>query len=221
MNIEGLSEKTIRQMVDVLHVSKFEDIYKLTAMELMMLEGFKDKKIDNILKSVENSKKPKLQAFIYSLGIDNVGVKTAKDLANVFGSLENIISASYEDLIAIRDVGDVVARGITEYFADESNINQINNLLTMGIKIDNPVKKHIKESIFTNKTVVLTGTLDGMSRDEAKEILESLGAKVSGSVSSKTDYVLAGENAGSKLDKALQLNIPIIGLQDLLKEIGK
>ena len=221
MNIEGLSEKTIRQMVDILHVSKFEDVYKLTAMELMILEGFKDKKVDNILRSIENSKKPKLQAFIYALGIDNVGAKTAKDLANVFGSLENIISASYEDLIAIRDVGDIVARGITEYFADEGNINQINNLLNMGIMIDNPVKKDIKESIFTNKTVVLTGTLDGMSRDEAKEILESLGAKVSGSVSSKTDYVLAGENAGSKLDKARQLNIQIIGLQELLKEMGK
>lgn len=217
MNIDGLSEKTIELMYDKLNVTKFEDLYTLTPMELSVLDGFKDKKINNIISSINGSKKVKLSNFIYALGINNIGEKTAKDLAKAFGSLDNIKNASLEELVAIKDIGDIVANSIVEYFDNQQNIDQINRLIDLGIDIEN-VEVVIKESIFTGKTVVITGTLTNMSRDEAKVLLESLGAKVSGSVSSKTDYLLAGENAGSKLDKAIALGVKIISLDDVLSE---
>ena len=220
MNIEGLSEKTIESLFETLGVKNFVDIYNLTPMELTIVEGFKNKKITNLLNSIESSKKCKLNNFVFSLGINGVGDKTAKDIANTFGTLDNIISAKVEDYLQIKDIGEIIANNIVEYFANEDNLSQIRQLLNVGITIQNVVTNKVN-SIFSDKTVVLTGTLENMSRDEAKEILETLGAKVSGSVSSKTDYVLAGENAGSKLDKANSLGVEVIDLNFLKEEMSR
>ena len=221
MNIEGLSDKTIRQLYEYLNVSKFSHLYNLTANELCVLEGFKARKINNLLNSINKSKNPKLSSFIYALGINGVGEKTAKDLSKKFGSLENIKSATIDELVAIKDVGETIAKYIVDFFKDEDNLKQLDELYDCGIEIKQTINQNMLNSIFTGKSVVLTGTLNGMSRDEASEILEKMGAKVVSSVSSKTDFVLAGDNAGSKLTKAKNLGIAIIGFEDLMNEISK
>jgi len=221
MNIEGLSEKTNKTLLEVINVNKFSDLYRLTYNELSILEGFKSKKINNLLQSIENSKKPKLSAFIYSLGIGGVGLKTAKDLSSEFGSLENIKKATFHQLLDIKDIGETIAHNIVEYFSDSSNLEEIDTLLELGISILEEDTSKISDSIFTGKSVVLTGTLKNMSRDEATLILEKLGAKVVSSVSKKTDMVLAGTNAGSKLSKAQDLGIEVVELQLLMQEKEK
>jgi DNA ligase (NAD+) len=220
MNIEGLSEKTIEALFDNLGLKNFVDIYNLTPMELSIVDGFKTKKINNLLASIENSKKCKLNNFIFSLGINGVGDKTAKDIASKFGSLDTVMMAAAKELLEIKDIGEVIANNIVEYFQNEDNLSQIKQLLSVGINIET-VDAKVVESIFTGKTVVLTGTLDNMSRDEAKAILETMGAKVSGSVSAKTDFVLAGESAGSKLDKAISLGVTVIDLDFLKDEMNR
>ncbi len=220
MNIEGLSEKTIEALFSTLGVRNFSDIYRLTPMELAVVDGFKSKKTTNLMTSIDKSKKCKLNNFIFSLGINGVGDKTAKDIASKFGTLDNVISANMDELLEIKDIGEIIAKNIVEYFVNEQNINQINALLEMGVNIEKTVTSRV-QSIFTDKTVVLTGTLENMSRDEAKTILETMGAKVSGSVSSKTDFVLAGESAGSKLDKANALGVQVIDLEFLKTEMEK
>jgi len=220
MNIEGLSEKTIILLNKTLGLKDFVDIYHLKFDDFKDIEGFKDKKINNLLNSIEKSKKCKLSSFLYSLGINGVGEKTAKDISKKFKTLENIISADFDQLILIKDIGDTIANNIVEYFNNENFLSQINKLIDMGIEIED-VESEIVESIFSDKTVVLTGTLENMSRAEAQTILEKMGAKVSGSVSAKTDFVLAGENAGSKLDKAKQLGVSIIDLEFLKNEMKK
>jgi len=221
MNIDGLSEKTIKTLHETLGVRNFVDIYRLSPIELSVLEGFKEKKINNLLKSIEVGKKVKLSAFIYALGINGVGEKTAKDLANTFRTYQSIRNATFESLVEIKDIGDTIAQNIVNYFADDNNIKLIEELFGLGIIVEE-LKENIKiNSEFTGKTIVLTGTLEGMTRDEAKEILEKMGAKIVSSVSSKTDFVLAGESAGSKLDKAKSLNIQIIDLDYLKNEIIK
>lgn len=218
MNIEGLSDKTIRQLYEVLNITQFSHLYRLSANELAILDGFKSKKINNLLASIESSKNAKLSNFVYALGINGVGEKTAKDLANEFGTLKNIQSATLEQLTNIKDVGEVIASYIVEYFSNTENLAIIDELFQCGVKVEDS-KIETVDSIFSSKSIVLTGTLDGMSRDEATAYLERMGAKVVSSVSSKTDFILAGENAGSKLDKGKALGIQIIGLEELLSEM--
>lgn len=218
MNIVALSEKTIEAMYDTLHLRLISDLYRLTEEDLSKLSNFKDKKISNTLSSIENSKTPELSNFIYALGINGVGTKTAKDLAKTFGTLENLKNAKFDDLIDIKDVGEIIARNIVEYFNIQKNLDVIEELKTLGVKIKEKTLSEVSDNIFKGKSVVLTGTLENMSRDEATALLESLGANVVSSVSKKTDYVLAGENAGSKLAKAQNLGIQIISLDVLLNE---
>lgn len=218
MNIEGLSEKTISALFSKLGLTKVSQLYKLQASDLSVLEGFKNKKIDNILKSIEKSKKTTLDRFIFALGIMGVGQKTAKDIAKKFGSLELIKTANFDDFIQIRDIGDTIANNIVEFFKDADNLELINELVLLGVNIESKSNKQI-DSIFTGKTVVITGTLDGMGRTECSEILEKLGANVSSAISKSTDYLLCGENAGSKLSKANALGIEIIGQDVLNKEM--
>ena len=220
MNIEGLSEKTISLLNETLGLSSVADLYKLTENELSILEGFKSKKISNLLKSLKKSKTPKLANFIYALGINGIGQKTAKDLSKKFGTLENIKNASREDLLEIKDIGEILADNIVNYFREDCNIKLIQDLLDLGIVL---IEKEMKtiEGLFTGKSVVLTGTLPTLTRQEATEKLEMLGANVVSSVSSKTDFVLAGENAGSKLTKANELGITIINEEFVLNEINK
>lgn len=220
MNIEGISEKTITQLHEKYGISKLSDLYNISASQLSALDGFKEKKIANFLNSVEKSKNCKFSNFILALGIPQVGEKTAKDLAKRYATIEELEQATIEDLVLIDDIGEIMARSIVDHFADEYNLLTINNLLKSGLKIDYGVKE-IKNSIFTGKTVVLTGTLNGFTRNEATEILENMGASVSSSVSKNTDFVLAGESAGSKLAKAQSLGVRILTEEEFLAEINK
>ena len=220
MNIAGFSEKTAEQLFEKLNIKSISDLYKLNKEELMTLEKFGEKKAQNLLDAIEKSKDCELYAFIYALGIPNVGVKTAKDLVNTFKSLEGLKKATLEELVEVSDVGDIIAQCVYEFFREEKVLNTIDELLNLGV---NPKyeEQEVTESLFKGKTVVVTGSLEDYTRISIKEKFESLGAKVSGSVSKKTDYVLAGEEAGSKLKKAQELGIKIISEKEFKMMIGE
>ena len=218
MNIEGFSEKTAEQLFERLDIRSIADLYKLDYEKLLTLDKFGPKKAQNLLDAVERSKTPELYRFIYALGIPNVGVKTAKDLVNKFKSIEGLKSATFDELVSVQDVGDIVAKCVLEFFHEKKVLDTIEELLNLGV---NPSfeEQVIVESSFNGKTVVVTGTLQNYSRGEIKAKLESLGAKVSGSVSKKTDYVIAGEEAGSKLTKAQDLGITVLSEEEFEKMI--
>ena len=218
MNIEGFSEKTAEQLFEKLDIRSIADLYKLDYEKLLTLDKFGPKKAQNLLDAVERSKTPELYRFIYALGIPNVGVKTAKDLVNKFKSIEGLKSATFDELVSVQDVGDIVAKCVLEFFHEKKVLDTIEELLNLGV---NPSfeEQVIVESSFNGKTVVVTGTLQNYSRGEIKAKLESLGAKVSGSVSKKTDYVIAGEEAGSKLTKAQDLGITVLSEEEFEKMI--
>ena len=209
MNIDGFSEKTAGLLFDEFGVKNFIDLYKLQRSDLRALDGYKDAKTDNLLNAIENSKNVPFANFILALGIDNVGKKTAKDLSKKFNNLDQLISADRETILSVDEIGEIIADCIIEYFNDQNNIDQINGLLSLGVNIiyENDV---VKEGVFSGEKVVLTGTLTDFKRDEAAKIIESLGGEIMSSVSKNTTLVLAGESAGSKLDKARSLNIKII-----------
>lgn len=216
MNIENLSEKTILLLFDKLDIRDVADIYSITKKQLIDLEGFKEKRAQNIISSIEKSKTPALANFIFAIGIENVGKRTAKDLAAKFKTFEALKNANLEELTAIKDIGDVVAESILMFFRTPQYTKVIEELFSAGVK---PIEVQIieDEGKFSGKTFVLTGTLPTLKRREAQEIIEKAGGKVSGSVSAKTDYVVAGEAAGSKLQKAEKLRIPVIDEAEFLK----
>ena len=207
MNIESISDKTIDAFYSVFDIKYPYELYDLTKEDLLKLEKFKDKKTNNVFENIQNSKNPTLDKFIYSLGIKNIGKKTAKDLAKYFGVFEKFENATFEEFVGIDDIADITAQCLVDYFANEMNRNVINELFLRGIK---PQEVEVTSGKFDGKTFVLTGTLPNLTRDEASKEIELRGGKVSSSVSKNTDYVLAGENAGSKLDKALALGVKII-----------
>ena len=209
MNIEGFSEKTAEQLFEKLDIRSISDLYKLEFDKLIELDRFGEKKAKKLLAAVEGSKECELPAFIYALSIPNVGVKTAKDIVKEFKNLENIKKATFEELVGVSDVGDIVAKCIMDFFREERAVSIIDELLRVGV---NPKFEEVEiiASIFGGKTVVATGSLKNYSREEIKVKLESLGAKVSGSVSKKTDYVIAGDAAGSKMNKALELGVKVL-----------
>jgi DNA ligase (NAD+) len=215
MNIEGFNEKTAEKLLDELDLRDIPEIYEIKYEDLIKLEGFKEKKSNNLLLAIEKSKDTTLDAFIYALGISNVGIKTAQDLAEHFKSLEGIKNASYEELMIIPDVGPKIAESIIEFFHDERILQGIDKLLSEGVK-PHYEKKLVEESFFTDKTVVITGTIEAYSRGEIKDRIEQMGGKVTGSVSKKTDYVIVGQNPGSKYEKAVELGIEIIDEERLL-----
>lgn len=206
MDIRGVSEKVIEQLYKKLGVKSLTDIYALTARDLAKLDGFKNKKIENFLASVEKSKSVTLDRFINALGIDNVGKKSARDLAEHFGSMENLMKATREELLEIEDIGEIIADSITSYFGKHGAL--IEKFREIGI--DPKMKKANASGVLSGKKFVLTGTLPTLTRTEASEKILEAGGKVASSVSKETDYVLAGESAGSKLDKARALGIKII-----------
>lgn len=210
MNIAGFSEKTAEQLFEKLGIKSIADLYRIKKEELLTLEKFGDKKADNLLNALERSKDCELDSFIYGLGIANVGKKTAKDLAKHFKTLNNIEKATFDELVAIQDIGDIVAKTIVEFFSLEKSIETINELLSLGVKPKEVEDLIIKENPFAEKTVVVTGSLKDFSRTEIKDKLEELGAKVSSSVSKKTDYVIVGEEPGSKYNKAVELGVSIL-----------
>jgi len=204
MDIVGFSEKTAEQLFEHLKLRDIADLYEIKYEDLIKLPRFGDKKAQNLLDAVESSKDCKLDAFIFALGIPNVGRKTATDLAKYYKSFNAVEEAKLDELITIPDVGDIVAQSIIDFFNDDEIKKSIEKLFGEGV---NPgyEEGETKESVFSGKTVVVTGTLEKYGRKEIKELLENLGAKVTGSVSKSTDFVLAGDAAGSKLDKAREI----------------
>lgn len=211
-DIEGLSDKTVLALYENLEIRKISDLFKLTKEDLLKLDKFKDKKADNLINAIQNSKKIDLNKFLFSLGIQEVGSKTAKDLAKTFKSLSNLKNAKKEDILEVEDIGEVIADNIVAFFHDENNIKEIESLLALGININQIAQTN--DNRLQGTTFVITGTLS-KPRNEIEKLIEDYGGKVSSSVSKKTDYVLAGENAGSKLDKAKALGIKIIEEKDL------
>lgn len=213
MNIEGISDKIVSKIREELDIVRFSDLYTISFEDLRGLDSFKDKKAQNLIDSIEKSKNCELKNFIFALSIPGVGEKTAKDLAKNFGTIEKLRNATFDDLILIDDIGDIIANDIVDYFANKQNIDEITRLIEYGVNIKMPEKKSTHEN-FEGKTFVLTGTLEKYSRDQATKIIEDLGGKTSSSVSVRTDYVLAGESAGSKLEKAQKLGVEIISETD-------
>ncbi len=211
-DIEGLSDKTVLALYDNLGIRKISDLFKLTKEDLLKLDKFKDKKADNLINAIQNSKKIDLNKFLFALGIGEVGSKTAKDLAKNFKSLTNLKNANKDDILKVEDIGEVIADNIVTFFSDENNLKEIESLLSQGVEIVEP--QQALSNILEGKSFVITGTLS-KPRNEFEKLIEEHGGKLSSSVSKKTDYLLAGENAGSKLDKAKALGVKIIDEKEL------
>lgn len=225
MNIDGLGEKVISQLFSENLIKDVADIYKLTREQLIELERMGEKSVSNLLNAIEASKNNSLERLLFGLGIRHVGAKAAKTLAIEFGTLDNLAQTTYEELTAINEIGDKMADSIVSYFELEEVQELIEELKAAGVNMSytgpKPVSAEESASIFAGKTVVLTGKLEQLSRNEAKEEIERLGGKVSGSVSKKTDLVIAGEDAGSKLAKANELGIEVWNEEKLLEELKK
>ena len=219
MDIDTFSEKTAALFVEELKLKSIPDLYDLGPQDYMGLQGFGERRINNLMAAIERSKDCTLGAFIFAIGIPNVGAKTAKDLARRFGTIEALRSATVEQLTEVPDVGEIVARSIVELFADPSIATQVDRLLAHGVK---PRPEEVQQdSPISGKTIVVTGTLEKLDRRQAEALIESLGGKAAGSVSKKTDYVLAGESAGSKLTKARELGVRVLNEQEFFELIGE
>lgn len=219
MDIDTFSEKTAALFVEELKLKSIPDLYDLGPQDYMGLQGFGERRINNLMAAIERSKDCTLGAFIFAIGIPNVGAKTAKDLARRFGTIEALRSATVEQLTEVPDVGEIVARSIVEFFADPSIATQVDRLLAHGVK---PRPEEVQQdSPISGKTIVVTGTLEKLDRRQAEALIESLGGKAAGSVSKKTDYVLAGESAGSKLTKARELGVRVLNEQEFFELIGE
>ncbi|WP_281890810.1 NAD-dependent DNA ligase LigA [Paenibacillus sp. YYML68] len=223
MDIETFSEKTAEQLYDELGVRDPADLYRLTVDELVKLERFGKKKAENLIAALEKSKTPELSAFLYALGIPNTGKTTTKELADHYRSLDKVRAALAEELIGLPDIGGIVADSIVRFFEDPIMQSSIDRMLAAGVE---PIAGEVpvvasEDNPFYGRTVVITGTLAAMGRDECAKRIERLGAKVTGSVSKKTDMLIAGESAGSKLTKAQDLGIRIVEEQELLQLLAE
>lgn len=219
MDIEGLGEKIVELLFNEKFINDIPSIYNLYnfRQDIIFMDGFKDKSVDNLIDAIEKSKQNSLEKLIFGLGIKEVGAKTAKILAKKYLTMDELMKASYEDLLAIPDIGPISATSISEYFKNENNIKLIEELKNLGLNMKYlGIISSDVTSPFYGKTVVLTGTLSSMGRKEATELLENLGAKVAGSVSKNTDYVIFGEEAGSKLDKARALGVKTLDEESFL-----
>lgn len=218
LDIEGLGEKLVDQLVDGGRIKSLADLYTLRVEDLLLLERMGRKSAENLIKAIDAARRPTLGRLLFALGIRHVGETTARDLARHFGSVQSVMSASEDQLLAVPDVGPVVANSILEFFAEAHNCDVVHALQAAGVE---PVAEaEPKRQLLAGKTLVLTGTLPTLTRDEATRLIMSAGGKVSGSVSKKTACVVAGEDAGSKLEKARELGVPVIdeaGLQQWLE----
>lgn len=219
MNIDGFSESTAQLLIDKKGVQNFSDLYKLSAEDFADLDGFKDKKISNLLEAIEKSKTPTLDAFIFAIGIGGVGRVAAKDLATRFTCMENLQNATVEELTAMENIGEITASAITAYFQDEENIKELVRLQEVGVAPTYSAEK--KEGVFSGESVVLTGSLQNFKRSEAQKLIEARGGVCQSSVTTKTTLVVAGEEAGSKLEKAKKLNIKIIDEEEFKTMLDK
>lgn len=220
-NIDGLGEAIIQELYNDGYIKNIADIFKLEQNKeaLIKKERFGDKSVDNLLNAIENSKNNNLDKLLFGLGIRHVGEKTGKVLAQEFQNIYNLSQASIDDLIDVRDIGETTAKSVYNYFQDINNLEMIKELENLGVNLVYQDERTNQETVFTGKTVVLTGSLEKYSRKEAKELIENLGGNVSSAVSKNTDYLLAGESTGSKLDKAKELGVKILSETDFLEMI--
>ncbi len=218
LNIEEMGDKTVEQLVEDGMVKSYSDIFILTPALLRELEGFAEKSSTNLILSIEKARNPELYRLIFGLGIRHVGERTAKTLANHFGALEPMLTTSLEDYQKIPEIGPEIAKSLSHYFQDQEQIRELKELLKY-VTPQPPNRKNSSQGLgkLAGKTIVLTGTLPSLSRSDATRLIEENGGKVSSSVSKKTDFVVSGEEAGSKLDKAQQLGVQIINEEELLK----
>ena len=224
MNIDGLGVKVVEQLYDNQLIENVADIYKLQKEQLLPLERMGEKKVTNLLTAIENSKQNSLERLLFGLGVRHVGSKTAKVLATHFETIDALMQATFDDFKGIAEIGDVIANSIVHYFTQDANVQLINELKALGLNMSYTgvkVSTANEANEFYGKTVVLTGTLATLSRKEAGVKLEALGAKVSGSVSAKTDFLVAGEKSGSKLKKAQELGVTVIDEEMMLKMLGE
>jgi len=221
MDIEGLGEKLVDQLVDGQVVRTPAELYKLGLAKLAALDRMGEKSAQNVLDALEKSKRTTLARFIHALGIRNVGEATARDLARHFGDVDPLMTADLESLQAVRDVGPVVAQSIRDFFAEPHNVEVVEQLRAAGLTWEREAPARLATGAAAGRTFVLTGTLPALTREEAGALIESHGGKVSGSVSRKTDYVVAGAEAGSKLEKARQLGVTILDEDQLLALLRK
>ncbi len=219
MDIDGLSEKTAGVFYDALGVRDPADLYAISRESLTALEGFGEKKADNLLRALDKSKDCGLDAFLFAIGIPNVGRKTARDIADAFGTLGAVENATLEQLTAIPDVGGIVAQSVTEFFSFAENRQMIDRLLAAGVKPRENTGK--AEGVFSGMSIVVTGTLPNLSRKEAEDLIRAHGGNAASSVSKKTAFVVAGEAAGSKLTKAQSLGIEVIDEAELRRRAGE
>lgn len=221
MDIDSLGDKKIEQLHDFGFLNSIEDIYYLKRhrQELLEKRGYQKKSVDHMLETIEDSKKQPLGVLLFGLGIRQVGKKAAMILAKHFGNMDALIQASQEELVAINDIGEITAQSILAFFKEEKNLHLIQVLKEQGLNMVQE-KEEIRESRFTNKTVVLTGTLESYTRSEAKKILEAFGANVAGSVSKRTDLVIYGTAAGSKLEKARNLGVDLMSEDEFVQEVS-
>ncbi|MHC4496136.1 MAG: NAD-dependent DNA ligase LigA [Planctomycetota bacterium] len=217
MDIENLGTALIEQLVEVCLVENFADLYKLQKSELIGLERMAEKSADNVIEAIEKSKTQPLWRFITALGIRHIGGQSAQILAEHFGSLEALMSAEQEELAAIDQIGPIMAKSVHEYFKDEKNLEIVTQMLTAGVNPQRPMARRLGK--LEGKTFVVTGTLENFSRQQTQQAIRQAGAKSSGSVSKKTDFVLAGKNPGSKLDKARKLGVEVINEEQFVKMI--
>ncbi len=220
MNIDGLGDAIIEDFYNMNIITKIEDIYNLKDRkeELIELEGFGNKSVDNLITSIEASKSNSLERLLFALGIPGIGAKTAKVLAKKYNTMDNLIAASKEELTDIKDIGEILASNIVDYFGNEKNLLLINNLKEIGINMEYKGEKTLNNPLISNKKFVITGTISFMTRDEIKSLLEKYDGSAVESVSKKTDVVIVGESPGSKYEKAQKLGIEIWN-EDKLKEI--
>ena len=216
LNIDGLGEKVIDQLLEAGLIQTPADLYRITEEKLLTLERFGKKSAANLVEAIEKSKETTLARFIYALGIRHVGESTARDLAQHFRSLDALMSADADALLKVNDVGEVIAQSIIHFFEEPHNRHVIENLLDLGVHWPTPEASAVNDLV-SGKTFVLTGTLPSMGREEAKALLLAQGAKVASSVSKKTDYVVAGAEAGSKLEKAQALGVAVIDEAKMLE----
>ncbi len=219
MNIEGLGQAVVMQLADKGLIKDVADIYYLTKEDALTLDGFKEKSANNLITAIENSKSNNMDKLVFAFGIRNVGERAAQLLCAEFKTIENLINATAEDIIKIDGFGDIVAKSVVDYFKSENALNIISRLQAAGVNTN--YTSTVQSDVLAGKTIVVTGTLPSLSRDRAEKLITDNGGKASGSVSKKTSYVLAGEKAGSKLDKANRLGIPVISEEEFLNMINK
>ena len=217
MNVDGFSEKTAGALYDEYGVENFSDLYSLDKAKLTSLEGFKDKKAENLLSAIERSKTVELSNFIFALGIDGVGKKTAADLAKRLKTLDGFFAADEDQLAAIQDVGEITSKSIANYFKNDKNKAEIEKLLSLGVVVNGAVE--IEHGSFSGEKVVLTGSLSSFTRSEAAKLIEARGGEILSSVGKSTTLVVAGEAAGSKLDKAKKLGVAVIDEEEFKKRL--